>query len=183
MKKRIATYASAAIFAAALGFAFSRRPKLDLHDASALAHLDREKYSALVTRPLLKDKKLAELEAVHRSVLKVDPGHLGAKIDLGNLLRDTNRAAAALEWHRSARDESPENLQVVWEMMQDLDALGRTPEAVHGADILIHEAQELPQPLRKDLESFLDKHHEAARKDRLAVMEATPQQAQQPVRR
>ena len=166
--KQYFAYAGAVVFAGGLALAFFHNPALNLSDATLLARLDRDSYSRLVTEPLTKEKRLSELEAVHRSVLKADPGHLGAKIDLGNLLRATNRADRALEWHRSAREESPENLWVVWEMMADLEALGREREALHGADVLIHEAAVLPRPLLTNLESFLEQHHDLARQDRLA---------------
>lgn len=156
----------------------TRIPAPTVENAPALSRLGRWDYYRLVTQPLQDEMKAVELEAIHRAVLKVNPSHQAAKIDLGNLLRITGRSGEALEWHRAALREAPEDPWILWEEIADLDVLGRRSEALPLADKLIRNAATLPVPLVTNMATFLEQHKETARLNLLLDGAVNREQAQ-----
>jgi lysophospholipase L1-like esterase len=151
-------------------FAFathSREPGASQAEAPFLAQLSRLDYHRIVTRPLLEERRFGELEEIHRAVLKENPLQHAALLDLGDLMRSANRAEQALEAHRIAAQDQPDDPWATFAVVADLEALRRVPEALDASDPLLAKAALIPVPLVVSLAAFYRQNSDKARLEAL----------------
>src|SRR5204863_8384727 len=78
-----------------------------------------------------------EARDAYRRALELDPGHAGARINLGRLLHDAGEPEAALKQYRHALVTSPDNGTAAFNLGVALEDLGRTEEAIEAYELAV----------------------------------------------